>query len=104
MSTPKCYTSTVFVRCADNTFDVAAAGSNGAVFLFRRGALVAHCQALRGAVQCLVTSNDRLFCGGAGGVVKELDARTLAVLRGFALLGEYTVGESKFISLIIPYL
>ena len=57
------------------------------VYLYRAGTVVAAAQAFRAKVRCLVVGGgDRVYCGGGGGVVKVLDARTLATMQSFNLL------------------
>jgi hypothetical protein len=75
------------VACEDKTFDMVAGGSNGVVYLYRRGVLTVFIQALRGKVQCLAVINDRVCIGGTGGKLKILDGRTLITLHDFSLLG-----------------
>ena len=47
--------------------------------------MVATAQAFRSKVRCLVVSGDRVYCGGGGGGLKVLDARTLSTLQQFTL-------------------
>ena len=82
----KAYLCCAFVACEDRTFDLVAGGSNGIVYLFRAGAVVATCQAFRAKVRVLVVGGDRVYCGGGGGIVKILDARTLTIMQQFNLL------------------
>jgi hypothetical protein len=74
------------VYCEDRTYDLVTGGSNGAVYLWRGGVVAATCQAFRGKVRCLVVSGDRVYCGGGGGGLRVLDARTLTQLQTFTLL------------------
>lgn len=69
--------------------DLVAGGSNGAVYLWRRGGteFVSAAKAIpAGGVCCLAVHGDLLCCGGAGGVVRILDVRTLAVITGYSVL------------------
>jgi WD40 repeat protein len=84
---PKTYTCADFIACEDKTYDLVTGGSNGVVYLWRRGQLVTTQTLWRGKVSCLVIQDDRVYCGGAGGMVKLLDGRTLATLQMCALLG-----------------
>eukprot|EP01035_Chromulina_nebulosa_P020489 gene20489-26582_t len=84
-SAPKIYTCAVFIRCEDNTFDLASGGSNGLVYLYRKGEAVASCKAISGGVTCVSYQLDKLFCGGNGGIVKVLDPRTLTIFQSINL-------------------
>lgn len=86
MSAPKAYLCCGFVYCEDKTYDLVAGGSNGALYLFRAGAVATTAQVFRSKVRCLVVSGDRVYCGGGGGVLKVVDARTLSTLQQFTLL------------------
>ncbi len=87
MAPAKAYLCCGFVPCEDRTQDLVAGGSNGMVYLYRAGTVVAAAQAFRSKVRCLVVGGgDRVYCGGGGGVVKVLDARTLATMQSFNLL------------------
>lgn len=82
----KAYLCCAFVACEDRTFDLVTGGSNGMIYLFRAGTVVATAQAFKSKVRCLVVGGDRVYCGGGGGMVKILDARTLTVMQSFNLL------------------
>lgn len=82
------------MACEDRTFDLVTGGSNGALYLFRAGTVVAVAQAFKSKVRCLVVAGDRVYCGGGGGVVKILDARTLTVMQSFNLLPLDTAASS----------
>ena len=82
----KAYLCCAFVACEDRTFDLVTGGSNGMLYLFRAGTVVAVNQAFKSKVRCLVVGGDRVYCGGGGGMVKILDARTLTVMQSFNLL------------------
>ena len=49
------------------------------MYLWRAGALVCAAAVCKGYLSSLQVVGGRVFCGGAGGVVKVLDARTLTV-------------------------
>jgi len=87
VSPAKVFTCCVFVYCEDKTYDFVAGGSNGVVYLWRRGVPTLFSQVFRGRIQVMVLGNDRLYVGGVGGQLKVLDARTLAAVRAFNLLG-----------------
>lgn len=87
LGSPKSYTCCDFLACEDKTFDLITGGSNGGVYLWRRGNLLATQQLWRGKVQCLVVHGDKVYVGGAGGLLKVLDGRTLTSLKTCALLG-----------------
>ena len=82
----KAYLCCAFVACEDRTFDLVTGGSNGMLYLFRAGTVVAVNQAFKSKVRCLVVGGDRVYCGGGSGMVKILDARTLTVMQSFNLL------------------
>eukprot|EP01038_Epipyxis_sp_PR26KG_P012826 gene12826-17196_t len=82
----KVYLCCAFSLCEDKSYDFIAGGSNGVIYLWRRGVIVSFCQAIRGRVQCLVIFGDRIYCGGAGGVMKVLDARTLTCFQEYTLI------------------
>jgi hypothetical protein len=86
VTAPKEYLCCSFVYCEDKTFDLVTGGSNGVLYLWRGGAAVASAQVLRGKVRCLVVNGDRVYCGGGGGVLKVVDARTLSTIQAFSLL------------------
>lgn len=86
-SAPKVYTCCTFILCEyDKTYDVAAGGNNGLVYLFRKGQCIAHCSAVKGGVKCLAVFADRIFCAGANACMKVLDAKTLDVLMSFNII------------------
>lgn len=82
----KAYFCCSFVYCEDRTYDLVAGGSNGVVYLWRAGVVVVAVQAFRSKVRCLVVNGDRVYCGGGGGSLKVLDARTLSTIQQFSLL------------------
>lgn len=82
----KAYFCCSFVYCEDRTYDLVAGGSNGMVYLWRAGVVVAAVQAFRSKVRCLVVNGDRIYCGGGAGSLKVLDARTLSTIQQFSLL------------------
>ena len=82
----KTYLCAAFLSCDDKTYDLVAGGSNGAMYLWKKGKLVTTSQVLRGKVSSLVTCGDRVYCGGGGGVVKILDGRTLNTIQQFNLI------------------
>ena len=53
------------------------------VYLFRQGNCVAYQSAIKGGVSCLQVAGDIACIGGAGGIVKCLNVRTLAVTMAF---------------------
>lgn len=61
-------------------FDVVTGGSNGSAYLWRKGALIATVSVCRGYLSCLQVHGTSVVCGGIGGCVKVLDARTLSVI------------------------
>jgi hypothetical protein len=85
----KVFTCCEFVSCQDKSFDLVAGGSNGTIFLWKKGALTASAQVLRGRITVVALSvgQDRLFVGGIGGQLKVIDSRTLATTASFDLLG-----------------
>ncbi len=80
---PKVYTCVDFAPCADKTSDVVAGGSNGIVYLFRKGQCIEFANAIRGGVRCLQVAGDMVCCGGKGGTVVCLNVRTLASIYSF---------------------
>lgn len=61
-------------------------GSNGIVYSWRKGSCIAHCQAIRGGINCLVAVNDKIFCGGPRGILKVLKYLSLVfALKMFTL-------------------
>ncbi len=58
------------------------------VYLWRKGTLTAHSQAMKGKIQVMVVYADKVYCGGMGGVVRVLDARTLTAYRQYNLCGD----------------
>lgn len=82
----KAYFCCSFVYCEDRSYDLVAGGSNGVVYLWRAGVVVATVQAFRSKVRCMVVNGDRVYCGGGGGNLKVLDARTLSTIQQFSLL------------------
>lgn len=95
VAAPKVYTCAEFLACEDKTYDVVTGGSNGVVYLWRRGQLVSSQSLWKGKVSCMVVQEDRVFCGGAGGMIKLLDGRTLATLQVCALLGLSALPKSQ---------
>jgi hypothetical protein len=85
----KVFTCCEFVSCQDKSFDLVAGGSNGILFLWKKGTLTASAQVLRGRITVIALSvgQDRLFVGGIGGQLKVIDSRTLATTASFDLLG-----------------
>ncbi len=76
---PKIYTAVDFAPCSDKTSDIIAGGSNGIVYLFRKGKCIAYQNAIKGGVRCLQVSGDTVVCGGKAGSVVCLNIRTLAI-------------------------
>ena len=89
---PKTYLCCAYIPCDDKTYDFVAGGSSGVVFLWRRGVVMAHVQACRGGVTSMMVCGDKIYCGGAGGVIKALDIRTLAVMQQFSLMESTSAG------------
>lgn len=80
---PKIYTCCQFLvignpGSADSGADLVAGGSNGYVYLFRQGKCIASVGAIKGGVNCMATLGTILVCGGAGGLLKLLDGRSLS--------------------------
>ncbi|KAJ1418197.1 WD40-repeat-containing domain protein [Ochromonadaceae sp. CCMP2298] len=84
----KAYLCCGFSHCEDRTYDLLAGGSNGMVYMWRAAKLVAFEQILKGAVKCMVVVGDKVYCGGAGGVLKTLSCRTLGTLQQFSLISD----------------
>ncbi len=42
----KCYTCCGFIHCEDKTYDLVCGGSNGVVYLYRRGVLTGLCSCM----------------------------------------------------------
>ena len=82
---PKTYTCCGFIANQDKTFDVVTGGSNGIVYLWRKGACVSFTQAIRGSVNCMQVVADKIFCGGAKSIMKVLDGRTLDIIFSYTL-------------------
>lgn len=83
----KTYTCCAFIPCADKSLDVVAGGSNGYLYLFRKTGCIAATAAIRGGVLCLQVFGEKVVCGGAGGVVRVCDARTLSIFIGCTVGG-----------------
>lgn len=89
--TPKAYLCADFIACeGGKSYDVISGGSNGSVYLWRAGCLTATAVVCRGPLTCLQIIGTRVICGGAGGVVKVLDGRTLTSIRVFNVTGVAT--------------
>jgi hypothetical protein len=89
VNAPKVYTCADFIACDDKSYDVIASGSNGYLYLFRRGNYIGHNRIMRkGRIQCLVIYFDKVFIGGMGGVFCMVDGRTLQILQQYHLLGD----------------
>ena len=82
---PKVYTSCGFIANQDKSFDVVTGGSNGIVYLWRKGVCAAFTQAIRGGVNCIQVVGDKVFCGGAKSIMKVLDGRTLDTIYSYTL-------------------
>ena len=80
---PKVYTCVDFSMCADKTSDIITGGSNGVVYLFRKGKCIAFQNAIKGGVRCLQVSGDLVCCGGKSGGIVCLNVRTLAINQAF---------------------
>jgi hypothetical protein len=81
---PKVYLCSDMVSCdGGKSFDVISGGSNGTAYLWRRGCLTASTSVCRGPLTSLQVMGAKVFCGGAGGIVKILDVRTLGTLKSF---------------------
>lgn len=96
----KIYTCCSFVFGNDKgdvTYDVVAGGSNGLVYLWRGGLLVAHTSAIKGGVLCIhappAAGSDRVYCGGARGVLKVLDAYTLNIVASFSAMSSSSISR-----------
>lgn len=90
-SAAKCYTCALFVPCEDKSFDMIASGTNGYVYLIRKGVVTIAAQVIKGRVHMMTAHQDRLYCGGSNGIIKILDVRTLSTIRQFNLLGDISV-------------
>ena len=88
---PKVSTCGAFITCSDKTDDVVVGGSNGCVYLFKKGELTTHVAAIKGGVFTLQVMNDKVICGGSQGVVKLLDGRTLNILVSYSLSGSVEI-------------
>jgi WD40 repeat protein len=84
---PKVSTCGAFLSCADKTNDVVVGGSNGSVYLFKKGELIANVAAIKGGVFTLQVMNDKVICGGSQGIIKLLDGRTLNILVSYSISG-----------------
>ena len=60
-------------------------GSNGTMYLWRNGTLIANTAICRGPLNCVHVYGNNIFCGGACGVVKVVEARTLSPLKAYNL-------------------
>ena len=60
-------------------------GRNGNVYLWRNGTLIANAAICKGPLNCVQVYGYSIFCGGAGGVVKVVEARTLSTLKAYSL-------------------
>ena len=76
---PKTYMAVDFAPCSDKTSDIIAGGSNGVVYLFRKGKCIAFQNTIKGGVNCLQVCGDIVCCGGKSGSVICLNIRTLAI-------------------------
>jgi len=75
----KVYNCCEFVPTADKgACDVLVGGSNGVVYGYRRGVCFQSANVIRGGVSHMSLAGDHLVCGGAGGVIRLVDCRTLA--------------------------
>lgn len=83
VSTPKVYTCCDFVSNSDGSSDTVVGGSNGVVYLFKKNICSAFKNAIRGGVTCLQVDGDIIAVGGANGVVKVLNSRSLNITMGF---------------------
>lgn len=83
VSTPKTYTCCDFVSNADGSSDTVVGGSNGIVYLYKKNICSAFRNVIRGGVTCLQVDGDCIAVGGANGVVKVLNSRSLAITMGF---------------------
>lgn len=79
VSASKVYTCCEFVPTADKgACDVLVGGSNGVVYGYRRGVCFQSANIIRGGVSHMALAGEHLVCGGAGGVIRLIDCRTLA--------------------------
>lgn len=86
VAAPKSYLCADFiVNDNKNIFDIVSGGSNGIAYLWRNGSLIAHTAVCKGPLSSVRTKGSRVICGGAGGIVKVLDARTLSSLQAYSL-------------------
>lgn len=88
LTAPKAYTCCDFIPCEDKSFDLVTGGSNGQVAIWRRGVAVTAITAWRGRVQVLIVAGDKVIVGGAAGLIKVLDGRTLSSLKEIRLYGD----------------
>lgn len=65
---------------ADIAQDLIAGGSNGYVYLYRKGECVATSAAIKGGVKSIAIHGSYAFIGGASSSIKVLDIRTLATM------------------------
>ena len=83
---PKSYLCAAFVLSENRSlFDVVTGGSNGTVYLWRNGNLIANAAVCRGPLNSVQVYGNNIYCGGAGGIVKVVEARTLSTLRTYNL-------------------
>ena len=47
-----------------------AGGSNGVVYLWRKGDCIQSANVIKGGVRSMVVSGEMILCGGSGGVLK----------------------------------
>ena len=70
--------------------DLIVGGSNGYVYLYRRGECVAYCAAVKGGVKCLTVHSSYIFVGGASPFLKVLDIRSLSQIISFDISSTLT--------------
>jgi hypothetical protein len=96
-SPPKVYTCCQFLAVgsssSDTGADLVAGGSNGYVYLYRQGKCIAGVGAVKGGVTCITVLGSVLICGGASGLLKLLDGRTLSSISSIDIYPAATPGR-----------
>lgn len=54
----------------DGSFDIIGGGDTGMLYRFHQAEEAAYVQAIKGGIRSITVRGNRVFCAGAGGVVK----------------------------------
>lgn len=69
-TTKKNFLCATFASYNDGTIDVVAGHGNGRVYSFHLGQEKNKVDAIEGGVTVCIYSNEKVFCGGMGGIIK----------------------------------